>query len=105
MELHHGKLHMSSLPVANGVVYVGSYDNKVYALNAATGAHGMELHYGRNCSIKPTVANGVVYVGSYDGEGLCEMESSPPVTQASITNLHNTTYLQASITWNWTIPG
>jgi PKD repeat protein len=28
----------------------------------------------------------------------------PPVPPASITNLHNTTYQQNSITWNWTDP-
>ena len=31
-------LSHSSPAVANGVVYVGSYDNNVYALNASTGA-------------------------------------------------------------------
>ena len=29
---------------------------------------------------------------------------APPVPPASITNLHNTTYLPTSITWNWTDP-
>ena len=29
---------------------------------------------------------------------------APPVPPASITNLHNTTYLPTTITWNWTDP-
>ncbi len=29
---------------------------------------------------------------------------APPVPPASITNLHNTTYQQTTITWNWTDP-
>ena len=33
-----GELVDSSPAVANGVVYVGSYDHNVYALNASTGA-------------------------------------------------------------------
>ena len=38
MELHGRRLCDSSPAVANGVVYVGSDDGNVYALNAATGA-------------------------------------------------------------------
>ena len=34
----------SSPAVTGGVVYVGSYDNKVYALNAGTECSDMELH-------------------------------------------------------------
>ena len=35
----------SSPAVANGVVYVGSFDDKVYALNASTGALAVELYH------------------------------------------------------------
>ena len=59
---------MSSPAVANGVVYVGSDDDNLYALNASTGALLWEYTTGGfffNSS--PAVANGVVYVGSYDG--------------------------------------
>ena len=39
LEVHDGEQHDFSSPaVANGVVYVGSDDINVYALNAATGA-------------------------------------------------------------------
>ena len=55
----------SSPAVANGVVYVGSYDNNLYALNATTGAK--VWNYGTQApTSSPAVANGVVYVGSDD---------------------------------------
>ena len=49
--------------MANGVVYVGSGDGNVYALNAKTGALLWSYNTGDVCS-SPAVANGVVYVGS-----------------------------------------
>jgi outer membrane protein assembly factor BamB len=54
--------------VANGVVYVGSQDNNVYALNAKTGAKLWSFTTGSSVTSSPAVANGVVYVGSYDGK-------------------------------------
>jgi outer membrane protein assembly factor BamB len=55
----------SSPVVANGVVYVSSGDNNLYALNARTGAKLWSFATGGITS-SPAVANGVVYVGSYD---------------------------------------
>jgi outer membrane protein assembly factor BamB len=57
----------SSPAVANGAVYVGSNDGKLYAFNASSGdglwaaSTGYLIYYS-----SPAVANGVVYVGSYD---------------------------------------
>ena len=58
----------SSPAVANGVVYIGSLDDNVYALNASTGAELWSYATGLPivCA-SPAVANGVVYVGSLDG--------------------------------------
>jgi len=57
---------LSSPAVANGVVYVGSFDN-VYALNASTGAKLWSFTTGfGGVGSSPAVANGVVYVGSFD---------------------------------------
>jgi outer membrane protein assembly factor BamB len=56
----------SSPTVANGVVYVGSHDKKVYALNATTGAFKWSYTTGGSVYSSPAVANGVVYVGSTD---------------------------------------
>jgi hypothetical protein len=52
--------------VANGVVYVGSNDGKVFALNASTGAELWNFTTGGVVFNGPAVANGVVYVGSGD---------------------------------------
>jgi len=51
----------SSPAVANGVVYVGSDDGNVYALNASTGAKVWSYATGGG---SPTIVNGVVYVAS-----------------------------------------
>lgn len=56
----------SSPVVANGVVYVGSEDKTVYALNAGTGALIWKYTTGGIIHSSPTVANGVVYIGSFD---------------------------------------
>jgi outer membrane protein assembly factor BamB len=56
----------SSPAVANGVVYVGSADGKVYALNANTRTQLSSFTTGNAVLSQPAVANGVVYVGSDD---------------------------------------
>jgi outer membrane protein assembly factor BamB len=56
----------SSATVVNGVVYVGSYDGNVYALNATTGVKLWSFLTGDKVFSSPAVANGVVYVGSND---------------------------------------
>src|ERR1017187_9179633 len=56
----------TSPAVANGVVYVSSGDNNVYALNASTGAELWQFTTGSFVESSPVVANGVVYVGSDD---------------------------------------
>jgi outer membrane protein assembly factor BamB len=56
----------SSPAVVDGVVYAGSFDNNVYALNASTGAKVWSFTTGGSVYSSPTVANGVVYVGSFD---------------------------------------
>ena len=59
----------SSPTVTNGVVYVGSWDYNVYALNASTGAMQWNYTTGDGVAYLPAVANGVVYVGSEDSTG------------------------------------
>jgi uncharacterized repeat protein (TIGR01451 family) len=56
----------SSPAVVNGVVYVGSDDNNVYALDANTGAKLWSYATGDRVDSSPVVTNGVVYVGSSD---------------------------------------
>ena len=57
----------SSPAVVNGVVYVGSGDGNVYALNAASGVQLWNYTTGGEVDSSPAVVNGVVYVGSGDG--------------------------------------
>jgi outer membrane protein assembly factor BamB len=53
--------------VANGVVYVGSNGDDLYALNAKTGALLWSYTASNQVFSSPAVANGAVYVGSNDG--------------------------------------
>ena len=56
----------SSPAASDGIIYVGSYDHNVYALNATTGVKVWNYPTGGHVYSSPTVANGIVYVGSYD---------------------------------------
>ena len=56
----------SSPAVSNGVVYVGSYDKNLYAIDAMTGAEKWRFKTGNYVGSSPAVSNGVVYVGSDD---------------------------------------
>ncbi len=62
-----GAIH-SSPAVADGIVYVGSRDYKLYALDAATGAKLWEYETGSWVESSPTIVNGVVYFGSNDSK-------------------------------------
>ncbi len=53
--------------VADGLVYVGSGDHKIYALKAANGAVKWTYTTGLDVTASAAVANGVVYDGSNDG--------------------------------------
>ena len=57
----------SSPAVANGVVYVGTQDQHIDALKAATGAELWSFTTGNAVLSCPAVANGMLYVGSGDG--------------------------------------
>ena len=56
----------SSPAIYNGIVYVGSEDANVYALNATDGAKLWNFPTGGKVTSSPAVANGVVYIGSDD---------------------------------------
>jgi outer membrane protein assembly factor BamB len=58
----------SSPAVVDGVVYVGSDDHKVYALNVADGAFIWSYTTGEAVESSPAVIDGVVYVGSNDNK-------------------------------------
>ncbi len=56
----------SSPAVADGIVYFGSRDNKLYALDTASGTKLWEFETGSWVDSSPVVANGTVYFGSND---------------------------------------
>jgi outer membrane protein assembly factor BamB len=64
----------SSPAVANGLVYVGSFDHRLYALSAKSGAEvwtsGWQYEGGffdRGISSSPAIAGGRIYIGVRDG--------------------------------------
>ena len=58
-----------SSPVwSGGVIYFGSDDHNVYAVDAATGLQKWKYATGGPVPCTPAVAGGVVYVASYDGK-------------------------------------
>jgi hypothetical protein len=61
----------SSPAVADGNVYIGSSDDKVYCLDAGTGAFIWEYTTGGDVFSSPAVANGKLYVGSWDNKVYC----------------------------------
>ncbi|HEX6881643.1 MAG TPA: PQQ-binding-like beta-propeller repeat protein [Terriglobales bacterium] len=58
--------YLSSPAVVNGIVYFGSGDGNVYALNASDGQLKWKYQTGDVVHASPAVANGVVFVGSWD---------------------------------------
>ena len=57
----------SSPAVADGIVFVGSSDNKVYALDELTGAQIWNYATGGAVKSSPAVVDGTVFVGANDG--------------------------------------
>lgn len=56
----------SSPAIVDGVVYYGSDDNRIYALDAETGEEVWTYTTGGRVLTSPAVAGGIVYAGSYD---------------------------------------
>ncbi len=61
-----GTIGLSSPAVANGIVYVGSLDHNLYAINATTGKMLWTVTTGDQIYSSPAVSKGIVYVGSFD---------------------------------------
>jgi len=58
---------VSSPAVSNGLVYVGSNDHNLYALDRETGTLRWKFKTESRVTSSPAVAGGLVYVESYDG--------------------------------------
>lgn len=59
-------VYLSSPAIANGVVYFGSGDHNVYALDVATGTLRWKFKTGDVVHASPAVVDNVVYIGSWD---------------------------------------
>jgi outer membrane protein assembly factor BamB len=66
VELHDGRLYLLPLARTDGVVYVGSHDNKVYAPDTRTGDKLWDYVTNGIVNSSPSVADCVVCVGSED---------------------------------------
>jgi C1A family cysteine protease/outer membrane protein assembly factor BamB len=56
----------SSPTISGDVLYIGSNDKNVYAINATTGDEIWHYATGAHIDSSPAVADGVVYIGSWD---------------------------------------
>jgi len=66
-KFHTGGRIVSSPAVAGGLVYVGSDDGKVYAIDIKSGLAKWQFKSGARITSSPAVANGTVFFESYDG--------------------------------------
>jgi len=64
---HTGGKVLSSPAIADGMVYVGSYDGKLYAVRSSSGRQLWAFTTKGPVNSSPAVANGVVYFSSLDG--------------------------------------
>jgi eukaryotic-like serine/threonine-protein kinase len=64
---HTGGEVVSSPAIVQGVVYIGSNDGNLYAIDAKTGAQKWLFTAQSRIPSSPAVADGRVYFGSYDG--------------------------------------
>src|SRR5579859_1137499 len=67
-KFHTNGYVISSPAVANGMVYVGSSDGNLYALEQETGTQKWKFKTDARVVSSPAVENGTVYFGSYDGK-------------------------------------
>jgi outer membrane protein assembly factor BamB len=115
----------SSPAVANGKLYVGSNDNNVYCLDAATGNKVWNYTTGDDAFSSPAVADGKVYTGSNDDKVYCfdaltgalvwnyttggNVRSSPTVTDGKVyvgsadKNFYCLNAATGTKIWNYTL--
>jgi eukaryotic-like serine/threonine-protein kinase len=66
-KFHTGGRVVSSPAVAAGVVYVGSTDGNLYAVDLASGMQNWKFEAKSRITSSPAVASGLVYFSAYDG--------------------------------------
>ena len=67
---------IGSPTVSNGVIFIGSVDSSLYAIDQETGRQKWKFETGGGVVSTPAVAKGLVYFGSYDGNFYCVDEGS-----------------------------
>ena len=65
-EYETGEAIWGSPVVDNGLVYIGSYDHKLHAVDVETGETAWTYETGSRIDGSPAVVDGTVYVGSHD---------------------------------------
>jgi outer membrane protein assembly factor BamB len=78
---------VSSPAIAGGVVYIGSTDGRLYALDLQTGAKKWEFRTGSRIASSPAVDGGAVFFESYDG------------------NFYALNKSDGSLKWKFAVPG
>jgi hypothetical protein len=66
MEIHHRRRSRLSPAATNQVVVFGSYDGKLYVLDALSGTLRWSYQTEDKIVSSPAIAYGNIYVGSYD---------------------------------------
>jgi eukaryotic-like serine/threonine-protein kinase len=75
-QFHSGGQILSSPVVADAMVFFGSNDHHLHALDLATGAEKWKFKTGGRVPSSPTIASGIVYFLSYDGNFYAVDEAS-----------------------------
>ncbi|MDD1687544.1 PQQ-binding-like beta-propeller repeat protein [Methanoregula sp.] len=112
-ELWHfatGGFIYSSPTVADGIVYAGSDDKNLYAIDAVTGKEKWRFATGDWVDSSPAVANGIVYVGSNDknlyaiGTNASSLTTAPTTISSTRITLPRTTIQQTIASTQTTSP-
>src|SRR5258708_12433647 len=80
---------LSSPVVADGVVYFGSNDHFLYAVDLASGAQKWKFETGRRIPSTPAVANGLLFFLSYDSNFSSLHSSTRTLTRHFKTDFHH----------------
>ncbi len=96
-------LNRSTPAVADGVVYAGSYDGNLYAIDAASGALKWKCQTAGEITSSPAVADGLVYINNDAGLHALDARTGEQrwllKTGAPVPFAHRWDYFQSSPAW------
>ena len=96
---------LSSPSIADGVVFVGSMDGNLYALNVSTGSAAWSYQTMDFIYSSPSVADGTVYFGSADGIVYAINDAGRNSTSISVVCSPNPHYPGSPVTCTATVTG